>query len=389
MTHRTRFVLCAALLATAFGQWRCSGSGGQANTDPISKAAPELIIKASPVDLRDWAVTVPVSGSLHSDSIVEVKSEVGGRLIATHFSEGDLVQRDQLLAEIDPTNYRLALDQAKAALVVAQAGLERAKVSADHARRESQRADNLLKSGGITERDHQAAETLVKETEAQVGLADAQCGQAKAAISIAEKALRDCRILAPAPGHVQKRFFDSGSYLMPASSVYTLVDNLRLELECLVPSYRLAELRLGQRSVFTTPTWGERRFEGRITAINPMVEADNRSVRVKVRMSNAGGELRSGMYARGEIEIRHERNALVVPRSALLSEKEESSAGSVFVIKDGKAARRPVQIGGIQQDQVWVIRGLRQGELVIEEIGPALKEGSAVRPQSQAPVPGY
>ncbi len=388
MTHAARFVLFAALSAIAVAQWRCSPSGGKANADPASKAAPELVVKASPVETREWTVTVPVSGSLRSESIVEVKSEVAGRLLATHFDEGDLVRKDQLLAEIDPANYQLALDQAQAALVVAQAGLERARVTAGHARRERERADNLLKSGGITERDHQAAVTSVKEAEAQVGMAEAQCGQARSAISVAEKALRDCRILAPAQGHVQRRFLDKGSYLMPASSVYTLVDNSRLELECLVPSYRLSELHLGQRAVFTTPTWGERKFEGRVTAINPMIEADNRSVKVKVRLSNAGGELRSGMYARGEIEVRRCQDALIVPRSALVAEKEGSTSGNVFVLRDGKASRRSVQVGGIQQDRVWILQGLQRGELVIEEIGPALKEGSAVRLESQASTPG-
>ncbi len=384
-----RASMIALVLVLAAAQWNCSGYKSRASADPPPATAAALIVKAGPCETREWNVTVPVSGSLRSDSIVEVKSEVAGRLIATYFNEGDLVQKDQLLAETDSANYKLALDQAQAALGVAQAGLERAKVTADHARREKERADNLLKSGGITERDHQAAATLVRETEAQVGLAEAQCVQARAAISVAEKALRDCRILAPAAGHVQRRFLDRGSYLMPSSSVYTLVDNSRLELECLVPSYRLGELRLGQRSTFTTPTWGERKFEGRVAAVNPMIEADNRSVKVKVRISNAGGELRSGMYARGEIEVRREPNALVVPRSALVAEKEESSSGTVFVVKDGKAIRRSIQVGGIQQDRLWVLQGLQPGELVIEEIGPALKEGSAVRLQSQAPAPGY
>jgi RND family efflux transporter MFP subunit len=381
--------LLAAILGLAAGQWHCSDTKSKASADPTPKAVVELVVKANPVALREWTVTVPISGSLRSDSIVEVKSEVGGRLITTLFNEGDLVQKDQLLAEIDPTNYRLAYDQAQASLSVAQAGLERAKVTADHARREKQRADNLLKSGGITEKDHQAAETGIKDAEAQVRFAEAQCGQARAAVSITEKALRECRILASAQGQVQKKFFDQGSYLMPGSSVYTLVDNSRLELECLVPSYRLAELRLGQRAVFTTPTWGERQFQGSIAAINPMIESDNRSVKVKLRIANHSGQLRSGMYARGDIAVRHEAHALVVPRSALVAEREEASSGSVFVAKEGIAHRRAVEVGSIQQDRVWILRGLQQGELVIEEIGPALKEGSAVRMLSQAPAPTY
>ena len=80
---------------------------------------------------------------------------------------------------------------------MAQAGVDRAKVSAEHAKTEKERADNLLRSGGITQKDHQAAITGVKEAETQVRLAEAQCGQARAVLAIAEKALKDCRIYCP------------------------------------------------------------------------------------------------------------------------------------------------------------------------------------------------
>ena len=228
----------------------------------------------------DWPVTIPISGNLRSQSNVEIKSEVAGRLIAAHFEEGDTVRKDQLLAEIDPVNYRLAYDQAASVLGVAQAGLERIQVTLDHARREKERADNLLRTGGITEKDHQAAVTGVKEAETQARLAEAQIAQARTAVTIAEKALKDCRILAPADGQVRRKYLDKGSLLTPGSAIYALVDNARLELDCLVPSYQLAGNPAGQRAVFTTPTWGERRFEGQVSAVNPMVESDNRSIKV-------------------------------------------------------------------------------------------------------------
>jgi len=264
-------------------------------------------------------------------------------------------------------------------LAVAEAGLERAKVAAEHARTEKERADNLLRSGGITQKDHQAATTGVKEAETAVRLAEAQIGQARAALAVAEKSLKDCKIYAPARGHVQQRSFDQGSLLVPGVSLFKLVDNGRLELECAVPSYRLAALRIGQRAWFATPTWGERRFEGMVSAINPAVEADNRSVKVKLKIANPGGELRSGMYARGEIVTARESAVLVIPRDALIPEKPESSAGGVFVVQEGKARRVSIEIGGSRQELMWVRSGLSEGDLVVTEIGPALKEGTPVR----------
>lgn len=377
MSDLTRCVLVTALLAAISVNSACRGNNAVKSgaVDP----GPELVVRAEPAVRMEWKTHVPISGNLRSQSMVDVKSEVGGTLIATYFREGDLVRKGQLLAEIDPTNYKLALEQAAAAVNVAEAGLERTHVMAEHARREKERADNLLKTGGITEKDHQAASTGIKEAETQVRFAEAQIKQARAAVSIQEKALRDCRIVSPAEGQVQRKFFDQGSLLAPGSPLYTLVDNNRLELECLLPSYRLAEIHIGQRAEFTTPTWGERRFGGAVSAINPMIEADNRSIKLILRVDNRGGELRTGMYARGEIEVGRQPEAMVVPRTALLSEKEEAASGSVYVVKDGKASRRTVRVGGIQLDRVWIRSGLQDADLIIVEIGPAIKDGAPVR----------
>jgi membrane fusion protein (multidrug efflux system) len=379
-TRLLRAVLIGAFLLSAGIQWECGKSKGEnAGNATDTGISRELIVKAVPLESQEWIATVPISGSLRTLSTVEIKPEVGGRLIATYFEEGDLVQKDQLLAEIDPINYRLAYDQAAAALAVAQAGLERAKVSAEHAETEKARADNLLRSGGITQKDHQAAVTGVKDSETQVQLAEAQCEQARAALAIAEKALKDCKIYAPAQGNVQKRLYDKGSLLAPGATLYILVDNSRLELECVIPSYQLAAIRVGQRAVFTTPTWGERRFEGSVSAINPTVQSDNRSVTLILKIANPGGQLRSGMYARGEITTGHESNALVIPRDSLIPETEGSDSMAVYVVREGKAHRVDIRIGGSQQDRVWVRQGLNEGEPVIVEIGPSLKEGTVVR----------
>ena len=368
------------LIAISAAQWRCGNSGTAVGTpDPKPAPAAELVVKAAPVSVMDWPVTIQISGSLRSQSNVEIKSEVAGRLTATLFREGDTVRKDQLLAEIDPINYRLAYEQAQAVLGVAQAGLERIQVTLDYARREKERADNLLRSGGITEKDHQAAVNGVKEAETQARLAQAQIEQARTVVAIAEKALKDCRITAPADGQVRRKFLDNGSLLVPGAPIYSLVDNARLELECLVPSYQLAGVKIGHRAIFTTPTWEERKFEGSVSAINPMVEADNRSIKVLVRIDNPSGELRSGMFARGEIEVRVEAKAIVIPRSALMVEQEQATSGGVYVVSNGRAVRRAVQVGGVRQDQLWIQQGLAAGDQVIVDIGPSLKDGTAVR----------
>jgi membrane fusion protein (multidrug efflux system) len=102
-------------------------------------------------------------------------------------------------------------------------------------------------------------------------------------------------------------------------------------------------------------------------------------VKLKLKIGNAGGELRSGMYARGEITTGREKGVLVIPRDSLIPEKNGADSSGVYVVRNGKATRLTVQIGGTLQDRVWVKQGLAIGEMVITEIGPSLKDGVPVR----------
>jgi RND family efflux transporter MFP subunit len=374
--HGLFLSLCGLLIAI---QWGCNNSKGEIQEVAPTAQIETMRLKAKKADKIEWISTVLISGNLRSLSSIEVKPEVGGRLISVYFQEGDLVRKGQLLAEIDPANHQLAYDQYAAALSVAQAGLEQAKVAAEHAETEKNRSENLWRSGGITQKDLQAAINGAKNSSTQIRLAEAQVAQARAALAIAEKALKDCKVIAPADGHVQKRFFDKGSLLMSGAPLYTLVDNSRLELESVVPSYQLAAVGIGQKAIFQTPTWGDRNFDGVVSAISPAVESDNRSVKVILRIANPRQELRVGMYARGEIITGIEKNALVIPRDALIPEKDGSEDAGIYIVRDGKAHQIRIQIGGSKLDQVWVRKGLQADDVVVTEIGPSLKEGSAVQ----------
>jgi membrane fusion protein, multidrug efflux system len=378
-TKTVQWLVWSLLGFVGAAQWGCNNSKGEIGDAAPAVQVEALRLKVKKADQKEWISMVSISGNLRSLSSVEIKPEVGGRLISVYFQEGDLVRQGQLMAEIDPSNHQLNYDQAAAALSVAQAGLEQAKVSAEHAETEKTRAENLWRSGGITQKDLQAAINGGKDAVTQIRLVEAQCAQARATLAIYDKALKDCKIIAPADGHVQKRFFDKGSLLPMGVSLYTLVDNSRLELESVIPSYQLASVKAGQKAVFQTPTWADRNFEGMVSAINPTVESDNRSIKVILRIANPGGELRAGMYARGEITTGMEKNALIIPRDALIPEKEGSENAAVYVVRDGKAHQIRIQIGGSKLDQVWVRKGLSAQDIVVTEIGPSLKEGSAVQ----------
>ena len=139
--------------------------------------------------------------------------------------------KGEILAVLDDTDYRLANDRARAALAVAEANRA-------HAQAEKERADNLLKTGGITDRDHLSAQVAL-----QVG--EASLAQARAEVAIAGQQLARTEVRAPFAGRVAKRFPDPGSMLAAGAPLFTLVDDSVLEFQAQVASRDLAKVRLG------------------------------------------------------------------------------------------------------------------------------------------------
>ena len=181
-------------------------------------------------------LTVAVTGTLVSNARVDVKAETIGRLVKFPKQEGDSVAAGEAVAWVDQENYQLAVRQAETAVQVAEAGLARTRVMAAHNQTELERARNLIRSGGITDKDLQAAEVAQRDAQAQVALAEAQLAQARAALDVAQKKLRDTAILAPVAGVIEKKYVNPGAYVEAPTMVFTIVDNRRLELESPVPS---------------------------------------------------------------------------------------------------------------------------------------------------------
>ena len=116
MNSRFRYVWMLVLVLAAGSQWECRKVENESAKNSAAALSSDLVVKTVRVARRDWISRAPITGTLRSLSTVDVKPEVGGRLIATYFIEGDRVGKNQLLAEIDPTNYRLSIDQAEASL---------------------------------------------------------------------------------------------------------------------------------------------------------------------------------------------------------------------------------------------------------------------------------
>ncbi|MFB3825414.1 MAG: efflux RND transporter periplasmic adaptor subunit [Bryobacteraceae bacterium] len=355
---------------------------GRQEAQTTAPAAAPVAAPVWTVQTESFAATAPVTGTLVSSARVDVKAETTGRVVRFDKEEGDRVEAGESVIWVNDDNFKLSVRQAETAVQVAEAGLERARLIESHSVAELERAGNLLKSGGITDKDLKAAQLAERDARAGVQVAAAQLEQARAALTVAQKHLRDSVVKSPVAGEIQKKFVNQGAYVEPATPVFTVVDNNRLELEALVASADLAPIRPGQRVTFSVNSYPGVKFEGRIIETAPAVEIDTRSAKVRIGVSNSGGRLRAGMFAEGEILTGVSAGAIVIPAAAVYRDDRSAKSSHVFVVEGGKAVKRNVRIGRERDSRLEIVEGLKPGDALITEQNIQIAEGVKVQPRS-------
>jgi len=342
-------------------------------------ATPVLTVRVVRVEPQPLEEALDVTGTLVSAAAVDVKTRFAGRLVAMLKQEGDRVQKGEILAMLEETDAQLALGQARATQGVAQAALDRARLAEEHARREFERAQNLLRSGGITDRDFQAADMAARDAQAQAKLAEAQLEQARQAVALAEKHLSDCRIVSPINGEVERKFFNPGGWVDGNALLYKLVDNSRLQLETYVASSEIARVAEDQKVRFSVAAFPQEEFTASILNISAAVQAQNRSVLLRAAVPNPGGRLKAGMFVKGRIITGTKPAALVVPPDAVWRRVGQPSF--VYVVEENRARRREVKLGLEQPQAIEITAGLKAGDVVVAEQSLELADQVSVAPR--------
>jgi RND family efflux transporter MFP subunit len=357
----TRRHLFGISLAAAMAVTACDGT---AQTAPETKPR-GVPVRTVTVQQRDLQDEVVLTGTLRPRAQVQVVAEVAARLLQIRRDEGARAAAGEILAVLDPTDYRLSAERARASLAVAEANQA-------HARVEKERADNLLKTGGITDKDRLAAEVNLQV--AQAGL-----GQARAEASIANQQLARTEIRAPFAGRVARRMSDPGSMLASGTPLFTFVDDSVLEFRASVPSTQYGKVRVGAPVKVTVDSLPGLAVTGRVVRIAPLVDDRNRSFETVVEVPG-NSALVGGLFARARIQVGLLPGALVVPPAALV--RDGTSQAQAFVIVQGKAERRTLAVGVEGADAVQVTSGVQAGDVLVLDPPVALSSGSPVEIQA-------
>jgi RND family efflux transporter MFP subunit len=264
--------------------------------------------------------------------------------------------------------------------------LETGDVSrAQYDQRKSQR-DALL--GQLDEARSNAAVAIkaIDIARAAVNTARANVSQARAAVATAEtqvdqarKAVADNVVYAPISGYVAERNSDLGEYITPNtpnSKVATIVRTAVLRLRIDIPEQSIGKVAVGQGISAQVSAYPDRNFAGTIVRILPSLNTTQRTLTVEAEVENTGGLLKPGQFATVRITQSKPEPAVMIPTSAV---RTEGDINKVFVVKDGVANERLVQLGFLENDMIEVKQGIQEGETVATSNIDKLGDGVIVR----------
>lgn len=331
---------------------RMGGPGGFAIPVEAVRVRTDTVIRA-----------IPAVGTLHSSESVILRPEVAGRLAAIRFKEGGPVARGDILVTLDDDIARSQVNEARASLNLSKANFDRAsKLYAQ-------------KVGTAQARDQALANMRVDE----------------ARLAVASAQLAKTVIRAPFDGIVGLRKVSPGDYLTAGADIVGIEHIDLLKVDFSVPELALADLAVGQTVTLTVDALPGRRFEGKVYAIDPLIEAKGRSIAIRAQIDNAKRDLRPGLFARISLVTQRIEGALLVPEEAIVPVGADKF---VFRVSDGKAAMTRVEIGLRRTGEVQVTRGLSAADMVVTAGQIKLRDGApvAVQPPGGAParnsVPG-
>ncbi|MFQ5960668.1 MAG: efflux RND transporter periplasmic adaptor subunit [Candidatus Methylomirabilales bacterium] len=407
MTRRRLSVLLilAMVLVTAVGVYliRAVEEPRNAKSGPLPVA-----VEVARVTPQDFTHRLEALGTVQAIREAAVSVKVSGPVTAipSEIELGTAVEQGTLLAEIDPTTFRIDVSHREAQVARARAKVrtreaeiarQKALININRdklrlAQTEYDRLKSLFDEGGIawievkavelalrrTEEEFERAESGLREAEAEFAVAEAELASAHADLSRAQDALTDTQVRAPFAGIISEKPVTLGEQVAPGTVLFRLADIKRVKILIRITADDVGFLHPDAEAQITLTGFREP-FQGRVEHIGPRADSETRTFPVEVVVENRGPrQLLPGMFARATIPVRSYPQAILIPRASVLT---EDGTPTVFVAdeKQGIAQRRPVTIGRTFGPRHLITKGLEPGDLLVVTGHRLLRDGAAIR----------
>ena len=418
------FLLCSQLVLSGCGG---SGKGGRQGGDTVKEKQP-IPVSVAKVESRNIPAVIQATGSLVADETSGVAAKIAGKIVNVSTDVGRFVKEGGVIAKIDDRDAKnrvieskagvkqaeAALRQAEARLGLASSGnfnessipevriasanYEQAKSEQVQAEANEKRYRDLVESGDVavityeqfkTQRDAARTRTNAAKEQLEVAINNARQGNqavrsaeagleaAKARVANAEQELADTVVRAPFSGYVSQRSVAVGEYVTSASVIATVVRTNPMKVQIKVSEADVPYLAIGREVAIEVEAYKGKRFNGKVKAINPSLDPASRSATVEAEVANTDNTLRDGMFATVRINREGGSEGIFVPKAAVYADATTQSY-RVFVIEEGIAKLKVVQLGIDEGDFYQILSGVAAGETVATSSVNELYEGAEV-----------
>jgi multidrug efflux pump subunit AcrA (membrane-fusion protein) len=394
-----RFIagLLFCVLLSLLGACKSSYQGSAQQALPgENKAARQ--VKTARVEETPFGETVTANGTLAAFDQSTASVKVAGRLNTISVDLGSVVRSGQVIAQLEPNDYKLRVQQSEAALGQARARLglspdgtddrvsleqtgtvRQAKAQLEEARLSRERAVRLVEQGIVAKADFDSADATFKVAQSryqdaleEIRNRQALLAQRRSELALARQQLTDTTVHAPIDGIVQLKRASVGEFLAAGAPLVDIVRMNPLRLQAQVPERDAATVRFGQ-NVRVSVDGDTRVYVGQIRRLSPVITQESRMLMVEADVQN-DGNLRPGSFAKAEIVTNDAKMAVTVPNNAIVT---FAGIEKVIVIQNGKALEKPITTGRRSGEWTEILAGLNVGDQVIVDPGN-LQSGMAV-----------
>lgn len=300
----------------------------------VPKEVKKISVEVIQIHKQPREELLKLLGTVEANREMKVAFKIGGKIKSLAFEEGQLIEEDSLLGELDT--------------IELMAKKEKAFENRNKAKRDLDRMEKLFNKKITPLASFQDAGSLYISAEAE--------------LKIVQDSLENSSIKAPFTGRIIKKLSEVGEVVSPGSPIAILAEIDPILVKASVPDNFIRKVKAGQTACVRVDSYPQKIFKGTINRLETTADPLSRTFRMEVRISNTGEKLRPGLIARVEVIHRKKGDGIFIPLDAIV---EFGSSPTVYVVKDLMAEKRIIKTGDIMGENVEALEGLIPGEEVV------------------------
>ena len=380
-----------------------------------SQIKEEIIIpvKTALVEKGEVNSFLKVTGVVEANETVRVTSEIIGQTKEVKVKDGEEVNQGDILIVLGDEQIKIQVAQAQATLDAIQASSDKiksgarpqeikqaesallqAKMSRDSVEENYLRMEKLFSEKAISEQQYEQAKNQYEIAEVQyqsaqesyeliiegaaeedIKAVEAQVRQAKAALDMAKYQLKNTQITAPISGKVTSITVSSGEMVSPSIPLLSIIDVSRIFVKVGISEKDISKIKEGQTVHLEIDAFPEEKFQGEVVSKGVAVDQMSKTLEVKIEILQPEVDIPVGVFARGDILVKTNQDALIIPSSALTRTKDGIY---VYVIEEGIARQKEIVLGIIQDERVEILDGLSEEDEIVVLGNQELEDGLKV-----------